>query len=350
MKDLIMKNSVKFISKKIILRITFLLLLYISLPFYIYAQKTEIKLDTNNILLGDQIQLIIGITLPENARVSFPTLADTLTKDIEIVKIGKIDTNALGNNTMRYSQNITITAFDSGYFVVPPLSFTYSFPPDTTSSYAETEAMLLEVKKVPINEQEDIKDLKDIFGAPLTFREILPYLLLGIGVIALVFLAIWLLKKYRKKEKIFFVKKPVLPPHIEALEALEKLKHKKLWQNNFVKEYYSELTDIIRLYLERAFEINALEMTTEEIKQALTPKHIDETLKVELKKVLELADLVKFAKFFPLPSEHESCFNKCVVFVNETTPKTVQQITERVSTDTLDNSSKTVSNNEKSEL
>ncbi len=350
MKILIMKNIKNNVSVYIIKTLVLIAFIWGTTFHSCFAQKTEIKLDTNNILLGDQIHLIISITLPENAHVDFPVLADTLTKDIEIVHIGKIDTASITSDKMfKYSQDITITAFDSGYFVIPPLRFIYTFSSDTAKMYAETEAMLLEVKKVQINEQEDIKDLKDIFGAPLTFKEILPYLLIGILVLVLVYLGIWLWKKYRKKEKLFFIKKPQLPPHIEALQALEALKNKKLWKNNFVKEYYSELTDIIRLYLERAFNINALEMTTEEIKTAILQKQFDEYLKIDLRHVLEISDLVKFAKYLPISTDHENCFNKCLFFVKETSPKDNFEREEKEISTLNKMSSESENNNEKPE-
>ncbi|OQA01571.1 MAG: hypothetical protein BWY70_00329 [Bacteroidetes bacterium ADurb.Bin408] len=285
------------------------------------SQKTAISVDTTSILLGDQVKLKISIEVPEKAHVVFPVFNDTLTKDIEIIGREKIDTQPdLNTKNLIYSQKLIITAFDSGYFVVPPITFTYTLPGDTTVYTAQTEAMLLESKKVAVNEQEDIKDLKDIFDVPLTFGEVLPYILAALLAGVLIFLGIKYGRKLRKNEPILGIKKPELPPHIVALKALEELKMKKLWENNQIKEYYSELTDIIRLYIEKAMNVYAMEMTTEEIRNELIRINLNEELRKKLLSVLILADLVKFAKHQPIAFDHESCYNKCLEFVKETAP------------------------------
>jgi len=289
----------------------------------ISAQNAEIKIDTNSILLGDQIKLKLQINVPKNAKVTFPDLKDTITQNIEIVNSGKIDTLPdVRNNTTTYSQDLTITGFDSGYFAIPPFRFSYLLDKDTTTYYAETQAQLLEVKKVATNEQADIKDIKEIFEAPLTFREILPYIIGVLVLLILIVLVVTYWKKYKKSGSLSIIKKPEIPAHIEALQAFENLKKKKLWQNNFVKEYYSELTDILRKYIERALSVNALELTTEETIDALKKTSLNENNSLIIKQVLELSDLVKFAKYTPLASDHEFCFNKSVDFVKNTMPAT----------------------------
>ena len=290
----------------------------------LYAQKVSTKLDTNSILLGDQIKLKLSIVLPDNAVVTFPQVADTMTKNIEIIKIGKIDTLInKQSNTNTYSQNITITSFDSGNFVIPALKFSYFLKNDTALHFAETDSLLLEVRKVATNKQADIKDIKDIISVPLTLREIIPYALGLIALIAIIFLIIKYWKKFRKNEPIMFIKKTEIPPHIEALRAFEKLKKKKLWENNFIKEYYSEITDILRIYIEKVMSVNAMEMTTDEITEAIAKTDLNENTKIKLKKVLVLSDLVKFAKYTPIPPDHESCFNMSVDFVKDTSPVSI---------------------------
>ena len=296
---------------------------YLFLSTDILAQNAEIKLDTNSILLGDQIKLKLKINVQKNAKVTFPQLTDTITQNIEIVNTGKIDTlNDAQNNTITYSQDITITSFDSGYFAIPPFKFSYLLDKDTTTYYAETEVQLLEVKKIATSEQADIKDIKDIFEAPLTLREMLPYIIGIIVLVILIVLGFIFWKKIKKNGSLSLIKKPEIPPHIEALQAFEKLKKRKLWQNNFVKEFYSELTDILRKYIERALSVNSLELTTEETMEAIKKTTLDTNSSMILKQVLELSDLVKFAKYTPLPSDHESCFNKSVDFVKNTMPTT----------------------------
>jgi hypothetical protein len=113
--------------------------------------------------------------------------------------------------------------------------------------------------------------------------------------------------------------KPAFPPHEEAINHLEELRLKKLWQNDRLKEYHSELTDIIRYYIERRFEFQAMEMVSSEIMDRLEGEtQVNDQVKTKLQATLELADLVKFAKSGATAIENDTSWNNCVDFVNET--------------------------------
>jgi hypothetical protein len=141
-------------------------------------------------------------------------------------------------------------------------------------------------------------------------------LLIIAGVISF---AVYYYKKKKKKEPIFRLpQKPKLPPHEIALKELEELRDKKLWQNNKIKEFHSELTEIIRKYIEGRFGIPALEMISDDIIESINRLDIDNRKKEELTEMLRLADLVKFAKESPLPSEHDLSFNNALDFVKGT--------------------------------
>ena len=128
--------------------------------------------------------------------------------------------------------------------------------------------------------------------------------------------------KWFKKGEVPFVKKQeiYIPPYDEAIMKLTQLKSEKLWEAGQDKEYYTRLTDILRNYLERRFDINAMEMTTGQIMDVLRKN--EETLAVndQLNKILEMADFVKFAKMRPLPEDNEVAYQRAVNFVNETKP------------------------------
>jgi len=113
---------------------------------------------------------------------------------------------------------------------------------------------------------------------------------------------------------------PPVPAHIVAIEALEKLRNEKLWQNNKHKQYYSGLSDILRTYLAGRFEVGAMEMTTDEIADALREVDIEHKSKMDLLSVLRDADLVKFAKATPEASENELAYDKAFYFVENTKP------------------------------
>jgi len=292
------------------------------------AQTSAVaKLDTTSITIGDQTGLDLTFTCPANAQVHWPQLADTLTGEIEIVKKTALDSTLSDDKTSKlYHQRLTITAFDSGYFAIPPIKIAYKEAGDPNFKTAETDASLLEVKTVPVNLEQEIKDIKGPLAAPFTFREALPYILVFLGVAVVVFLVIYYLRKRKKSEPLFQgPPKPQLPPHRIALDAFDELRYKKLWQNGQIKEYHTELVDIIRDYLLGNFNIHAAEYTSDEIMEAVSKTAANPQAKEKLRQTLIMADLVKFAKHNPLPIEHDASLNNAVDFVKETMHLNMQE-------------------------
>lgn len=278
-------------------------------------------MDTNAILIGDQTQLELTFSAPSNYEVLWPQLRDTIIRQIEILKHSDLQTSLSEDQSVRsYRQTFIVTSFDSGFYAIPPIVIPYMTRDDTTKQYAETEAMLLEVKTVPVNLEKDIKDIKDPLGAPFTFREALPYLLILLGAAVLGFLLYYYFKKRKKSEPILQV--PVarkIAPHQAALEALEELRFKKLWQQGHIKQYHTEITEILREYLFGQFGIHAQEYTSDEIMVAVNGTPVNVQAKEKLQQTLSLADMVKFAKMQPLPVEHDASLNHAIDFVRETT-------------------------------
>ena len=282
-----------------------------------FAQQPTItsKLDTNTILIGAQAKLKISVHHPAGVRLMWPVLSDTLGK-LEIVEASKIDTafSSINNDTVK-SQVLKITAFDSGFYVVPPISFFYTVKGDTTKKILETEAMLLTVKTVPVDTSQAIKEIKGPLDVPLTWRDFLPYII-GIILLAGIIFLIWYFIKNRKKKTAEPVRKiPSRPAHEIALEELEKLAAEKLWQQGNFKQYHIRLSDIIRLYIEHRFAIGAMEMTSDEILAAYRPQQGTEQSSEKLNQLLKLADLVKFAKLQPIASENEMSLTNAREFV-----------------------------------
>ncbi len=324
----------------------FILFTVLALGFANYkkasAQKVSLELDTNAITLGDQIGMNINFSIPAKAIGVMPDLMDTLSKEIEIIEISAVDT-VKKEDGLSFTKRILITSFEPGYHVIRPLVFEYFFKGDTSLHQLESEALLLEVNLVDFDETADIKDIKDILKVPLTFKDIWPYIAAAILLIALILLIIYYLKRRKENKPFIFKRKPVIPPHQEALWALEVLRKKKLWQQNMVKEFYTELTDIIRVYIERSTEVKAMEMTSDEIINGLTSTGHEPGLIEDMKYVLDIADLAKFAKYVPLASEHDSCFKKCLNFIKATMPKEEEKEQEKPTdkermTDTSENS------------
>jgi len=127
------------------------------------------------------------------------------------------------------------------------------------------------------------------------------------------------MRKRKKDEPVFKTStKPKVPPHRIALDALDNLRYKKVWQSGLIKDYHTELTDIIRDYISNRFYIHALEMTTDEILEALDGTSTNDQAKQKIRQTFTMADLVKFAKMQPLPLEHDTSLNNAIDFVNET--------------------------------
>jgi hypothetical protein len=279
-------------------------------------------LDTTDILIGDQINLNLEFDMPLDYRVLWPFSQDTLTRNVEIITQTPVDTLINSReNTVSLVQKITITSFDSGYYQLPAIHFRYQPIDDTGFHELSTMPVYLRVHHMEIDTTQSIMAIKPPLKAPLTFGEVLPWLLMTFGIIALALLIVYIVKKRRKKEPIFTIRpRPVLPPHVAAMQELESLRQKKLWQSGRVKDYYTQLTGIVRIYIEKRFGVPAVEMTSNEIIEGLKRNGTHHEAIEGLSQTLTLADLVKFAKAMPLPSENDTSMDQCISFVKTTMP------------------------------
>ncbi len=295
-------------------------IVFVSVSFGQQA-RVSVSTDTNAILIGEQVELDLNYLFPSDQIGLFPVFKDTITSFIEIVNQTPIDTLINSENGIKtLSQKLFITSFDTGYHVIPPLPFGLMQKGDTTFDIIQSEPLLLNVFTVEVDTTKDIKPITLPMGEPYTLGEIMPYVAIVLVVGILIF-AIFYFYQRKKKNKPLFVKKekPALPPHEEAINRLEELRIKKLWQKDRLKEYHSELTDIIRYYIERRFNFQAMEMVSSEILERLKGEaQVNEQVKAKLKATLELADLVKFAKSGATAIENDTSLNNCLDFVKET--------------------------------
>lgn len=281
----------------------------------------SLKPDKSSILIGDQFNTELTVTAPAGIIVLWPMLTDTLAQHIEILRKSGIDTISSDRESYTLKQVLTVTSFDSGYYEIKPITFKYTRKGDTTSYYAKTAPVAINVQTIQVDQNVDIKPIKPPLKAPVTFRELLPWIVLALALIGLgVF--IYYYRKRRKQVKPVITTRlnAAIPPHEAALEALEQLRLKKLWQSGKLKDYYSEMTDIVREYIELRFPVRAMEMTTAEILDSLRKTDVNGTAREKLNQVLVLADLVKFAKEQPLPLENDQSLAQCIDFVRETRP------------------------------
>lgn len=303
--------------KRHIFLILFILLIVVS-----GQAQTEatITLDTNAISVGDQINLHLTLTAPKGTIIEWPNINDTIITEIEVLEKSKVDTTlSQDKSKVILHQSLKITSFDSGYYAIPPFHFKYKKPGDPLVQSTETQAILLSVHTVPVDTSKEIRDIKEPIRAPFTFREALPWIIGLLLLAGSVYFIMYYLKKRKKAEPVFRMPVKIkLPPHQIALDALEALRNKKLWQSGQVKAYHTELTDIIREYILNKFAIHAPELTSDEILNALNFTAADPEARKKLNEAFVVADLVKFAKMQPLPMEHDASLNNAIDFVKAT--------------------------------
>ncbi len=220
------------------------------------AQQVTVdaSIDSLQLLIGEQAKVKLEISMDAKQKLQLPFLRDTLVKGVEILDIAKPDTQMLNDGKrMLIKQEYTITSFDSALYYLPPF-------------------------EVMVN-GEPYRDNKPII----------------------------------KKIKI----EPKLPPHQQALKEIERIKGDKTLRTADPKTYYTELTDVLRTYMEERFGFNAMEMTSSEIIDKLQEINDKESIK-DLMYLFQTADLVKFAKHSPLMNENDMNLVNAVDFINNT--------------------------------
>lgn len=281
------------------------------------AQQISFKatIDSTALLIGQQSLMHLEVSGPASLKYTFPVFqGDTLVKGIEVVQYGPLDTLEIANNQIRIKKDYLVTSFDSGLYYIPPVKILAGL--DTIQS----NEMVLKISTYSVDTTKvKIFDIKGVQKAPFVFGDYLLTLLLFLFIWALALLVIWfILKKKYGKEKEKLTAEQMLPPHVVAIMELDRLKSEKIWKIGKNKEYYTNLSDILRKYIQRRFMINALEMTTDEILVLFKRDKSTQSVYQNLRQILQLADLVKFAKIQPLENENEMSIMNSYLFVNQT--------------------------------
>jgi hypothetical protein len=268
-----------------------------------------VKTDSTKYLLGDKVMVKFEINNPDGFIIKWPSfLIDS--GAIEMVEQSKIDTA-----TFIYKKTVNFIPFDSGQFNFP--SFIFRVQNGSQVDSIATAPFFIQVKGIVADTTKAFRPTTGALPIPYTVREILPYILMGIGVLLVLLLSIYLIKKYSKK-KLVIAPKLLLPPDEYALNRLKILAEKKLVEQDKTKDFYSELTEIIREYIETRYHIAALESTTHELHQKIKFTKIDAVQKQQLYELLSLADYVKFAKAKPMIHDAEMHWQQAKQFINET--------------------------------
>jgi hypothetical protein len=292
--------------------------------------KVTAKLDSSNILIGDQVRMKLQLShLPELNIQDIDISAIEQEPKIEVIKITPLDT-IYNKEEVIVEQNIILTSFDSGYHFIPSVPVRYVYQGE--EGQIRSEQLALMVRTYPIETDSlALQPIKDIISEPISFWDFLPYLAIGLGAVLLIGLIVWWIRSKKKPEEV--VQEPIddRPAHVIALERLDALASKKLWQAGEIKAFHTELSYILRAYLERRFDIRALESTTFEIMLGikLQPAHIvPKSWHPDLERLLQTADLVKFAKAEPPQEWHNEMFDLARKFVVDTKEEIIETETQ----------------------
>ncbi|MBQ3658928.1 MAG: hypothetical protein IJS70_02190 [Bacteroidales bacterium] len=283
------------------------------------------RLSRDTILIGDQIEWIIPLEMAPGEKYFLEDIADPPAPGVEIIKPLQLDTVSNGRKSVKVEGKVILTSFDSGSYYLPPLIAMI----ERGSGVVDTlymEGPTLEVTTVPIDTATYvIKDLKGQIKYPLKFKELLPW----IGLALLLALIVWALVRWitMSRANRTFLGKPIVkdPPHIVALRALDKIRKQKLWQNDKQKQFYTEVTDALRVYIADRYGIVALERPSREMLADLKKQDIEEALYGKMDELFTRADLVKFAKYLASAEENEEVIPDAVRFVNATYIKEIDE-------------------------
>jgi hypothetical protein len=278
------------------------------------TQPLTTILENGDMVIGDQNKITFELSAksgfqPQNVD---PVVPDSV-QGFELLEKGKW---ALVKDT--WTRDVLFTAWDSGAYHIPTFQFvvTLGGKSDTLS----TDRLPFRVV-YPKLKNEEIAPIKDIYRTDFSFEDAIPYLIALITVVLLGLIAFLLRDRWRKKQpQMIIAKQIVISPYEEARNQLMALREKQLWQQGEIKRYHTDLTHILRDYLEKRYQIPALESTSDELITALRKTDMPLAIQFKLKKLLQTADLVKFAKVVPELDVHEGAYEIAMELVMETEP------------------------------
>ena len=306
--------------KKLCFILLFCMMSALSIRCDAQAVSLKGRISVDTILVGQPFDYQLLLTVPKDYNVDWKRFGDTLSKSIEIIKEGELTTTPVENSdNVLMKQQLTLTTFDTGYVYVPEIDIYYSKSLQDSVRYKlHTMEKELYVKTVAVDTTQAFLPINDVIKQYITAKEVLPWAAIVIAVIGILYL-IYYLQKNRKTQQPVVIekKKPTIPAIVTARAKLADMKDNELWNSLKVKDYYTDLTDIAREYLEGQFEIDAVEMTTDEIMKEVNALNLQDFVKMKLQDTLITADLVKFAKANPSKDENEQSFKDINLFVED---------------------------------
>ncbi len=284
-----------------------ILMVTLLTPSLAWAQEAPLTVtsavDKSRITIGDLIEYTVTVAHQKGVKVEMPGLGANL-GGFEIRDYRVDEPKQEGDRTVSVYR-YTISTFLTGDFEIPPLAIRYTVPGSAKPGSLATEKIKIRVESVKPSEAGDIRDIKPPVEIPLDWRRIALWVGAGAGLLALGTAGyLWYRRRRQGKGLLPVRQEPVRPAHEIAFEALARLEASDLLSRGEVKAYYIEVSEIIRRYVERRYGFVALEMTTEELLDALQRAGVDGEIHDRFRAFLERCDLVKFAKYEPPAESH----------------------------------------------
>lgn len=277
----------------------------------------EAKIDSIQMLIGQQVHVTVTATTPSNAKVVFPSFKsrDTLVAGVEVLNISKEEKEELEQGQQQISRVYTLTSFDGKLYYLPPFQVKVDGKTYQSKSLA-LKVLEIEVDTTNLNQYYGPKDVQN---NPFLWSDWSTAFWLSVLILLLMAVAYYLYLRLRDNKPIiksFKIVKRLLP-HQKAMKEIEQIKADKMVSSENQKEYYTKLTDTLRRYIEERYKFSAMEMTSSEIIERLTQDGDQKSLD-ELRELFTTADLVKFAKYSTLINENDKNLVSAIEFINQT--------------------------------
>jgi hypothetical protein len=276
----------------------------------------------DTLLIGDQATFSFKTKVPTGSTFHLTNLQRDFGNGVELTSTPRVDTLSVDASGTELQTSFTFTSFDSGSHVIPVING-YLKNLDGSIDTVTFDAGTLEVTTIQIDTTTYKPfDVKDQMNYPYTIKEFLPWFGALVALVSVVILMGRVWKKWREKRSLF--SGPIEPdsPYVIALKELEVIRSQRLWQNNQMKQYYTRITDVLREYIESRYGFQTMERTSAEILTQLLPAGIEKGEYNSLKELLEIADLVKFAKYIATENENENAIPRAIRFISSTAIKT----------------------------
>ena len=320
---------------KKVLHILLPLFLLISITHRSFAQRASVQASVQpaEIQIGEQALINLKVIAPKDKIVQFPVYQKEIIPGLEVLTMLPPDT-VIENNVATMNFKYVVTSFDSTLYYVPHMPvfdgtdtiYSNSFGLKVTSPVLK-DSTVAYLEKMNTGQTDSIdfrqlqlNDIKPVQKPAFVWTDYLWILWIVLGLILLLLLiGLIIVLVLRKKNKGYFFTPPqVLPPHVRALQELDKLRAGKIWQQGREKEFYTKITDILRVYMFERYRINAMEMTSGEILVEIRKRSEEDSIYNNLVQILSVADMVKFAKHKPYMDENDLSLMNAYFFVNQT--------------------------------